>query len=185
MRLQRKTIFFCGEGKSDKVFIDHLVNCFKDGQIVSAKPTVAAGGSSPEIIINKALQSVNNTLYDYKIIVMDNDSPIPRYLYQEAIDAGFMFLLPPFKNTELEAWLHLIKDKKYVLSGGYKREFYSKYKTEKTDVLTQSDCFRVFPKADLRSCTHCDRLQALIHLLNTGEWLGYVDERNKDHPNLS
>lgn len=173
----KKTVFFHVEGKSDKVFIDHIIDCFTHRKTVYVRKPASANGGSPTSIINGAIHRVGDTDYTTRIIVMDNDKPIPLALYEEASSrARFHFLLPPGKRTEIEAlfWEIFHPDKK--LAGGYKISFYEENKTEKTDVLTKNDCKRLFTKEVLSGArVHCSRLNTLLTVCETGEWGDYPD----------
>lgn len=173
----KKTVFFHVEGKSDKVFIDHIIDCFTHRKTVYIRKPASANGGSPASIIGGAIHRVGDTDYTTRIIVMDNDKPIPPALYKEATSVShFNFLLPPGIKTEIEAlfWEILYPDKE--LAGRYKVSFYRDNETEKTDVLTRKDCEKLFPKEVLNKARKkSSRLNTLLTVCETGEWCDYPD----------
>lgn len=89
-RVLRQTLFFVGEGQSEKAFIEHLRALYSIPELkVSSK---SAGGKGPSNVISETISVLSNTGCDRAAALLDLDIAWPIALVKSATSKGITLI---------------------------------------------------------------------------------------------
>ena len=145
---EKYTIFCCGEGSTEGVFLAYLKKLYINKKLTSMIVRSAKGGC-PRNILNKAIDKRKNASYDVSFILVDQDRLWPDLLINEARRYNFKLI---WSRPRIEGLFFKILGK--PVPDKCKSKFWKKYLPEADSRKIQRfsrKCTSLFPKKVLDS----------------------------------